>query len=166
MQVIKTTQGGDYTFKEDIITTGGIIPPPPSNQPQDLGTEQKERGYNVYMYEEGKRVKANKTTLPKREAERLGRDIADNSLSASFKVSQTRERVPSSRRSRLATGGYSSPSKFTESRSKSRRGFFIEKKTHRLDSQGEQRGIKASKLIAERRRASFGNSKKRKGWRL
>ena len=151
-----------------IETPGVIIPIVPTAEPKediDISTGRKEQGYNVYMYEKGKRVKANVQALPRREAERLGMDIADNSLSASFKVSKVRERVPSARRSKLATGLPVSPAKFRESKSQKRRGFWVEKSKHRLDSVGERKGIKSAQLIAERKKGigMFNFSKKNKG---
>jgi hypothetical protein len=110
---------------------------------------QKERGFNVYMKEGGKLVKANESPLPKAEAYRLGKDIADNSLSASFKLSETNISVPKARRSSLALGGSVPDSKF--SISKKRPNWVNEKNSNRLDSFGERTGIKASKLIKIRK---------------
>ena len=136
-----------------------IIPPLILSSPNDVKkqSEKEEKGYNTYMYEGGKQVKANLSPLPKAEAERLGRDVADNSLSASYRVSKTNKNVPSSKRSKLATGGYVSPSKFTQSKSEKRRGFSIEKRRNRLDTFGERNGIKASKLLAERKKSISNN---------
>jgi hypothetical protein len=115
----------------------------------------KEPGYNVYMFEHGKKVKANEQLLPRAEAERLGRDIADNSLSASFRVEKTERKVPSATRSKLATGGFVPESKFRPGKSSARRGFWTEKPSHRLDSYGEKSGISAAKLLAQRRKGIF-----------
>ncbi|MFQ5531166.1 MAG: hypothetical protein ACE5ES_00980 [Candidatus Nanoarchaeia archaeon] len=114
---------------------------------------RKVQGHNVIMFERGKRVKANIKPLPRDEAERLGKDIAENSLSASFKVTPTKVKAPAARRSPLATGGFVSPGKFRESRDPKRKGFFVEKSRFRLDTPGEIRGITAAKLISQRKKS-------------
>lgn len=138
------------------------IPEPPSNL-LFAGAERKGRepqgkkveGFNVYMLEGGKRVKANLKPLPKKEAHRLGRDIADNSLSASFHVTKTDIKVPAARRSKLATGLNPSPAKFRASKKNSN--YIVEKRKFRLDSPGEKRGITAARLIAERKKGIVAN---------
>jgi len=144
-------------FKEKLVTVPVLLFATETKTEQNK-QEIKETGYNVYMYEKNKQVKANVSPLPKQEAERLGRDIADNSLSASYRVTKTNINVPSSKRSRLATGGYVPESKFYESKSKNRKGFFVEKEKNRLDSFGERKGIKASQLISERKNKIKGTS--------
>jgi hypothetical protein len=116
------------------------------------GASKKESGYNVYMREYGKKVKANTKPLPREEATRLGMDIADNSLSASFIVSKTNSKVPSANRIGAGMNPYSS--KFITS--KRRFGWFNEKRGSRLDSFGEKQGITAAKLISNRRKGIFG----------
>lgn len=154
-------------FKYSELKTDKITRPKERTKPISIpfipkfGTKiKKEVGYNVYMYEDGGKVKANMKTLPKKEANRLGRDIADNSLSASYIIKKTNSRVPSSLRSKLATGISPSPSKFRMS--KSRKGFSVEKRSFRLDSWGEKSGIKASKLLAQRKSNLGINNKKKK----
>lgn len=108
---------------------------------------KKETGYNVYMKEGGKQVKANMKPLPKKEAHRLGKDIAENSLSASYRVSKTNKRVPSARRSPLAQGMQVSDANFKRSKN-----WQVEKNRFRLNTPGEKQGIQASKLIASRKK--------------
>jgi hypothetical protein len=106
------------------------------------------------MYEAKKRIKANTEPLPYGAAVELGRDIADNSLSASYRVTKTAYKVPQGIRSGAGTnpGGF----KFTTAKSAKRRFYFVEKPAYRLDSIGEKRGIKAAQLIAQRKRNIFG----------
>jgi len=125
---------------------------PFSKDPKRMG---RVPGFNVHMYEGGKRVKANKKLLPYNEAVRLGMDIADNSLSASFKVTRSNRKVPRGARSNMITGGFMNPNKFRPARSKKRRGFWVEKRGSRLDTVGETRGITAAKLVKQRRKQSF-----------
>jgi len=107
-------------------------------------------GYNTIMIERGAEVQANQKPLPKKEAVRLGRDVADNSLSASFKVTPADKTAPKARRSQLATGKKVSPDKFRKSKNPDRRNWLVEKRGSRLDTRGEIQGITASKLIAKR----------------
>lgn len=131
------------------------VPAPPKpvfpKPPPAPDFRKKEPGYNVYMYEEGKKVKANIKPLPKKEADRLGRDIADHSLSASYSVSKTSVKVPGARRSKLQTGGIVSPSKFRPGKSSKTKKFNVEHRRHRLDTPGEVGGISAAKLIKMRK---------------
>jgi hypothetical protein len=125
--------------------------------PSQKNTSGKEQGYNVYMKEYGKRVKANTEPLPRKEAERLGMDIADNSLSASFIVTKVNQNVPSARRSNMAQG-FGDASKFMFS--KKRTGWVNERNRNRLDTFGEKQGITASKLIAQRKGNMFSSNSK------
>lgn len=121
-------------------------------------TTQKVQGYNTYMIEGGQVVKANVQPNTEDEAHRLGRDIADNSVSASYKISKAQnKKVPRAQRSVMATGSSPSFSKFR--RSKSRPNFATEKRKFRIDSPGEKSGLKASQLIKQRKRSL-------KSWRL
>lgn len=106
------------------------------------------------MRERGKTVKANQQPLPRKEAEALGRYVADNTVSASFRVTPTRYEVPRSRRATIGTGNVPE-TKFSES--KKHRGWFNEKRSHRIDSDGEKKGLTAAKFISTlRREATLG----------
>jgi hypothetical protein len=147
-----TTTKTKIGFEEITVTTPKVVPFLLGIQTTTKGKQAKEQGYNVYMKEYKKKVKANDKPLSREEATRLGMDIADNSLSASFIVSKTHSKVPSAQRKGL--GGNPFIGKFTASNR--RKGWFNEKRTNRLDTFGERQGITASKLIAQRR-VSTGN---------
>jgi len=131
-----------------------------------INSNKKVKGYNVYMKEGGKQVKANVQPLPLQEAERVGRTIADQTLSASYRVSQTKKSVPQSQRSKLINSiSNPSSSKFKKSK---RSIFTIEKRSNRLDTFGEIKGIQASKFIAEKKNSlnlfnGKSKSKRKKG---
>jgi len=122
---------------------------------KNILSQKKVKGFNVLMIERGRKVKANLKPLPKIEAVRLGRDIADNSLSASYKITQSKVTVPQARRSKLATGGFVNPIKFRKGRTGKTFGFGVEKRTFRIDSRGEKQGLTAAKLISQRKRQFF-----------
>jgi hypothetical protein len=111
---------------------------------------QKVTGYNVYMKERKKVVKANKQPLPLDQAQSLGYDIGDNSLSASFKLSKTKQQVPAARRAKFAVGTFNK-SNFSQNK----KGWFVEKRSKRLDTPNEVKGIQASKLIAQTRKKNI-----------
>ena len=106
-------------------------------------------GYNVYVIERGISTQANIQRLPYNEAHRLGKDITDNSLSASYRITQTDYAVPLTRRRKLKTGLYVNSAKFRRSKSKKRKNYRIEKAKHRLDSPNEKKEIRAAKLIKQ-----------------
>ena len=122
--------------------------------------KKREPGFNVIMIERREEVKANRKLLPKREAIRLGRDVADNTVSASYRITKSKTNVPSSRRSKLARGQSPPAKKFRES--KSRPGFFVEKRSFRIDTQGEKQGLTVARLISDRLRkmGGFSNGKR------
>ena len=122
--------------------------------------KKREPGFNVIMIERRQEVKANRKLLPKREAIRLGRDVADNTVSASYRITKSKTNVPSSRRSKLARGQSPPAKKFRES--KSRPGFFVEKRSFRIDTQGEKQGLTVARLISDRLRkmGGFSNGKR------
>jgi len=104
------------------------------------------------MFEFGKRVKANIQPLPKKEAERVGRVVADKTLSASFKVTKSKTQAPASRRSKLVKKGDAPLFKFRPGRTAKTKGFTVEKSKFRLDSPGEVKGITASRFIANKKK--------------
>jgi hypothetical protein len=153
LQTIQTTTQRQMFGRITSITTKPKLPFVMFPKPTTTGSQnKKESGYNVYMREFGKKVKANTKPLPKEEAQRLGMDIADNSLSASFIVTKTNSKVPSAFRTGAGVNPYSS--KFTASRR--RPNWFNEKRSSRLDTLGERQGITAAKLISNRRKGIFG----------
>ena len=110
---------------------------------------KKEVGWDVLIKEKGKLVKGNKKALPEVEAERLMFDILENSLSASGKIVRKKVQVPSSRRSKLATGFFNRKN-FRKSKDTGKAEFFVEKRSARLNTPGEVNEIQASKLLKSR----------------
>jgi len=102
------------------------------------------------MKENKKLVKANKQPLPFNQAKNVGFDIADNSLSASFKLSQTKQQVPAARRAQFVVGIFNK-SNFSQNK----KGWFVEKRSKRLDTPNEVNHIHASKLIAQTRKKNI-----------
>jgi hypothetical protein len=104
------------------------------------------------MREFGKTVKANKKPLPRDEAERTGRFVADNTLSASFHVSPTKHKVPQSVRAEMFIGD-APAGKFSQS--SRRKNWFNEKAGRRIDTTGEKEGMRVSRFLSQKRRFSL-----------
>ena len=108
-------------------------------------------GWNTYIIERGKVTKANIFPLPYNQADKLGKDITDNSVSASYRVTKTKLRVPSSRRRILSTGKPVMASKFSKGKSTRLSKYNVEKNKNRIDSKGEKEGLRAARLIKQLR---------------
>jgi hypothetical protein len=137
-------------------------PPPPKFPffiPGLPSMKGKKGKYDVYMFERNKRVKANKKPLTFKEATRLGMDIADNTVSASFRVIKSGSKAPRAKRSVLAKGKKVSRSKFRKAKSTKRRGFSVEKRRHRIDTGGEKKGLTAAQYIRVLRKKAKARSK-------
>ena len=119
------------------------------SHPSPPKSGDKVEGYNVYMKEYGKMVKANKKPLPRDEAERTGRFIADQTVSASFHLSKIDHKVPAATRAEKFIGE-ASPYKFQSSNK--RPNWTNEKRTFRIDTPGEKAGLRVAKFLKQNRK--------------
>ena len=129
-----------------------ITEPPPTRligikKIQDF--ERKVSGFDVVVRDSGRDLMVNETPLPKKAANKLLRDVLDNSLSASGKLLRAKgEKVPITKRSKLARGFDVPISKFR--RGKKDKSRLVELRKNRIDSFGEKEGLSAAKLIKQR----------------
>jgi hypothetical protein len=128
-----------------------IIPKPPIIKREK--PDKKTKGYDVFIKEKGKFFKANKQPKNYGAAFNLGASAVDNSAAATFKIKPTKKpaKVSESLNSFLMM-------KFRQPKQKSKMKItdtFIEKNKHRIDSQGEIKGISAKGWIANRRKNDF-----------
>ena len=104
------------------------------------------RGFFVVMREFGKEVKITAKPMTRTQAELMGRDIAKQSLSASYKVvPQYLAPLPQAKRVRWAAGEWVSPFRFEEGKSIALKGFKVEKLGKRIGGLGAKVELKESK---------------------
>jgi hypothetical protein len=139
-----------------IITPVPAYPKPPVVK-REKG-EKKAKGYDVFIKEKGKFFKANKQPKNYGAAFNLGASAVDNSAAATFKIKPTTKpaKITESLNSFLMM-------KYRQPKGKSKNKItdtFIEKTKHRIDSQGEIKGISAKGWIANRRKKNINFSYK------
>ena len=97
------------------------------------------KGYVVKVKEKGK-FKTISPSLPKQNAFNLGKYVTDNSSAAQFKITKSNKKAK-----RPVLVPFTPNSKFRKKNNS-----FIEKKSKRIDTLGEIRGIKAKGLLKQR----------------
>jgi len=141
-------------FEKPKKPTRPIIPFTLPDKGKDLFAkpmQKKEIGYDTIIKEKGRLTKANIKGLPRSEAKRLLKDVLENSLSASGRITKKKTKVPASRRSRLATGSFNEKN-FRKGKTTKTQEFTVEKRGARLNSPGEIAGITAAKLLRSRKK--------------
>jgi hypothetical protein len=98
------------------------------------------QGYDVYIREGGRRIKANKQPIPYNMALKQGSNIVDNTVAASFELQKSGiSRTPDI------------PAQMINDKFRTRRTRnaleVVEKSKYRIDTPGERRGLKASKFL-------------------
>ncbi|KKN48617.1 hypothetical protein LCGC14_0651160 [marine sediment metagenome] len=108
-------------------------------------------GFDVLVREKGKDIEFDtKRSFPSQRANNIGADIVDNSAAASFRIRRSKQPIDSvfDDNTFLLRDKFKSPSK----KSKLPPNQLVEKKTFRIDTPGELRGITAKGLIAKRKK--------------
>jgi len=104
-------------------------------------------GYFIVMREYGKEVKVNAKPMTKKQAELFARDIAKQSLTASYKIVPTYQApLRQAKRTRWAIGEWVSPFRFTEGKSLKTKGFKVEKPGFRIGGLGAKVEIKEARM--------------------
>mgnify|MGYP003146005024 CR=1 FL=1 len=133
-----------------------VPPPPPPKRPPtrfpsfDFSDTIAPAGqaFDVFAREKGRLVKVNKKPLLETQANNRGADIVDNSSAASFILKKTKKKAEAF----FDDPFFFKADKFRRPAKKSKLPpkTFVEKKTFRIDSPGELKGITAKGLLAQR----------------
>lgn len=116
------------------------------------------KGFDAWIKTKNGWRKANPQPLQRQEAQKLGRYIADNTLSASFTVVGTRNKAI-----KKAVPFDAPKQMFRLSKDKRKpKGTRVEKRTYRINTAGEKRGLRASALIAKVRKRLTAKKKRQK----
>jgi hypothetical protein len=120
----------------------------------NIGNKAKDQmqqdGYNVFVKEKGKFVKANEEPLPYNTAWNLGAKATDNTPSATFTLKKSKDKVDSFKQK----GGLKDlflSNKFIQ---KNKQQTFEEKNAFRIDTAGEKKGITVKGWLASRDKAA------------
>lgn len=96
--------------------------------------------YDVYIRENGKRIKANDQPLPYNLAQRTGLNVIDNTVAASFEL----QKRGSTRQPDIPAFGSSEKIRMRKTKNAL---LFVEKSKYRIDTQGEKQGLGAAKFL-------------------
>lgn len=123
--------------------------------PETQRQKQLVKGFDVVFLEKGKVVKGNIKPLGYDEAFKFGKDIAENSISASFKLVETGTLVPKGTRQNFARGSIVDKFNFVAGRSRKTQGFFVEKSQFRINTEGEKKGLSVARAVKNYRQSVF-----------
>lgn len=122
-------------------------PPTPKGFKLNLKNDPpKVQGYDVFVREQGKRIKVSQRPKPINQALRFGAQIVDSTVSGSFEI-----RKSSKVKSRDIPEGLVNKNKFRERKTKNALEL-VEKSRYRIDTPGEKTGLKTAQFLKRFRR--------------